>query len=779
MEATDPSSARILELGCGRGINLLAMAQIYPQGEFTGIDLSEAKIREARRAVEAAGILNARFIQADFSRLEEPPGMFDYIICHSVYSMVPPDVRKAILLLCKKSLKPTGIAYISYNCLPGWNSRGVLREMMQKHTEGVSDMRRKVARARDLVTFLAESVSASTPYGNYLRSEAAYVRACADAVIADDFLAPINEPLYFGDFMKEVEGHGLGYLSDANPSGLSGADLSPLHASKLEEMSGSPQAREQYLDYIVNRSSRSSLLRHAAISTSIDPDPKRLVGVQVSGRIRVNQPFRSGKALFSTREGDEFAVHREGPAALFLRIAELGNVTIDAGKLIGEVLSVIGSRDVASRVTMQEFQKILIDAWRRRWIDLTVGSLIVPSMSSKPEMLPLARWQASQGGAVSTRNLDFIRLDNFLRTFTGLCDGSRDREAIVSCMMDSFGKGAFQLGENNSRVSDPDRVRSLIKDRYDAIVRHLDGLGLLRPKVPVGLAEPDFAAKVRWRMLHDRNPIFPVIQDKIAVKEYARQRGIKTSKLLFETNDPAEIPFDQLEEPFFIKANHGSGWNFLSEGKQLHYFGLGESIMNPEGQLVEESLRASRIISREKCIAMCRQLLSMRFAAREWAYHRITPRILVEEKLHAANGGELLDYRFYTFDGIVRAVSIGSPTYRRDRLNVFLTPEWEVIKLTQSNERLPDPLPARPECLSEMIDIASRLGKGIDFVRVDLYDSHQGVMLGEMTIYPKSGLPQTPTICPRFNRWLGDYWHHPNHPKSFRTSQLNSGSQDS
>ena len=120
-----------------------------------------------------------------------------------------------------------------------------------------------------------------------------------------------------------------------------------------------------------------------------------------------------------------------------------------------------------------------------------------------------------------------------------------------------------------------------------------------------------------------------------------------------------------------------------------------------------------------------------------------------------------MDYRLFTFDGKVRAISVGSPTYRRKEWNVFLTPEWEVIPLSSYSEALPLQIPRKPSGLKKMLEAASRLGEGIDFARIDLYVAKEGIRLGEITLYPEGGDRNTPTACPRFNRWLGDFWRHP------------------
>ena len=49
----DPRTARVLELGCSSGGNLLPMAELYPEARFLGIDLSERQIAGGQQALAA------------------------------------------------------------------------------------------------------------------------------------------------------------------------------------------------------------------------------------------------------------------------------------------------------------------------------------------------------------------------------------------------------------------------------------------------------------------------------------------------------------------------------------------------------------------------------------------------------------------------------------------------------------------------------------------------------------------------------------------------------
>jgi hypothetical protein len=268
----------------------------------------------------------------------------------------------------------------------------------------------------------------------------------------------------------------------------------------------------------------------------------------------------------------------------------------------------------------------------------------------------------------------------------------------------------------------------------------------------------DFAWKVRRRMLYDRNPLFITLQDKYAVKQYAGERGVETANLLFVTDRAETIPFDSLPPRCFIKANHGCGWNLLRLDGEIYDFFHGDNIFHPDGSFIGREEAARYSISRKQCVRALQIALRQKYSTVEWAYQHIPPKVIVEEFLLPRIGCNLKDYRMYAFDGAVKAINVGSPAYRRNVENVFFDPEWREFKLTRYKEKVPDFLPERPETLPEMIRTAELLGRGLDFVRIDLYDTTQGVVLGEMTLYPEAGQKNTPTACPVFNQWLGDQW---------------------
>src|SRR5918997_4118593 len=116
----DPFTARVLEVGCGAGGNLLAMAAATPGIRATGVDLAAGPIADGRAAIAEIGLENVELHAADVRSLADGSlGAFDYIVAHGVYSWIPDDARDALLATIRNCLVPDGVAYVSFNAQPG------------------------------------------------------------------------------------------------------------------------------------------------------------------------------------------------------------------------------------------------------------------------------------------------------------------------------------------------------------------------------------------------------------------------------------------------------------------------------------------------------------------------------------------------------------------------------------------------------------------------------------------------------------------------------------
>jgi SAM-dependent methyltransferase len=169
LDPPDVERASVLELGCASGGNIVPLAARFPRASFCGIDLSQRHIDDGGKRIAELALENISLEQGDLTALDPAGQRFDYVICHGVFSWVPRAAQDAIFRICRQVLAPNGMATISYNVLPGWHLRMVIRDLCRRYAGVEGSPLRRVARARAALRQIAEASSETQPYGQLLR----------------------------------------------------------------------------------------------------------------------------------------------------------------------------------------------------------------------------------------------------------------------------------------------------------------------------------------------------------------------------------------------------------------------------------------------------------------------------------------------------------------------------------------------------------------------------------------------------------------------------------
>ncbi len=267
LEPALPSRCRVLELGCSTGGNLLPMAEMLPQSDFVGIDLSGVQIGMARSRARQLGLKNVRFEELSILDVGADFGEFDYIICYGVYSWVPAKVREKILRICSDHLAPNGIAAVSYNTYPGWHLRGLARDMFVYHAQRLGTTDERIDSSLALLQFAKEATAGMGEkypeyklYSEVLEREMKLLSGRARHYFVHEHLEGVNEPCYLHEFVSRAAAHGLSFLGDVRLSTMSGGVLPPEVIEQLSAIAHDFTAMEQYKDFFTNRTFRNTLL---------------------------------------------------------------------------------------------------------------------------------------------------------------------------------------------------------------------------------------------------------------------------------------------------------------------------------------------------------------------------------------------------------------------------------------------------------------------------------------------------------------------------------------
>ena len=206
-----------LELGCGFGTSTVVNAGSYPRGEFHACDIIPAHVEGGRRHAAAFGVSNVTFHEADFDHLlarRLPP--CDFIVLHGVYSWVDDEARAAVRRVIDDRLKPGGLVYVSYNCLPGWASEAPLRKLLIEFSRSHNgDTAQRTAAALDVLTgfsrarprYFKANPSALTAVEAWHKRDTEYV--------VHEFMNAAWQPFYAVDVADQLEAIGLRYVGSA------------------------------------------------------------------------------------------------------------------------------------------------------------------------------------------------------------------------------------------------------------------------------------------------------------------------------------------------------------------------------------------------------------------------------------------------------------------------------------------------------------------------------------------------------------------------------------
>lgn len=265
--------------------------------------------------------------------------------------------------------------------------------------------------------------------------------------------------------------------------------------------------------------------------------------------------------------------------------------------------------------------------------------------------------------------------------------------------------------------------------------RHFMGteLNLNNPKT--------FSEKLQWLKLYDRKPEYTRMVDKYEAKKYVA--GIIGEEYIIPTlavyNSTSEIDLEALPDKFVLKCTHDSGSVAICKDKKT--------------------------FQKREAFAILEKGLSKNYfwQNREWPYKNVKPRIIAETYMEDIETQELRDYKFFCFDGKVKALFIAEDRQGDEETKFdFFDADFHHLDIRNGHPNADTP-PAKPHSFEKMKEMAEKLSQGIPHLRVDFYEANGKIYFGELTFSHWSGF--TPFEPEEWDLKFGEWLHLPSKKK--------------
>ncbi|GAA5252056.1 methyltransferase regulatory domain-containing protein [Candidatus Rickettsia kedanie] len=488
VNAPEVENAKILELGCAAGGNLIPHAVLYPKAHFVGVDLSKVQIDEANKNVKELGLKNIEFHHCSITDIDDSFGKFDYIICHGVISWVPRTVRDKIFEVCNKNLISNGIAYISYNTLPGWNMVRTIRDMMMYHSSSFANVHDRIAQSRLLLEFVKDSLENSkTPYAEVLKTESGLLAKQTDHYLRHDHLEEENAQFYFHEFMNEARKHNLQYLADCNLSTMYLGNMPPKVVEQLKAVNDIVRT-EQYMDFITNRRFRTTLLCHSdvKINRNINNDDImkfnmifNIVPEKPLKEVDLNNASENLKFFLNGNKDSHLTTSSPYMKAILYTFSENLNNPLSFEKITAEANKKLHNtklNEIKAELLNNAMKLVL-----QGYISITNQKHRNNPELDKPKTTKMVIHQATHTPSMWVTNLKHEPIGvNFFEKFAlRYMDGKHDKKAIIEAILGHVEKGELTLSKEGQKVENKEEIRKELGSLFTPMIEKFSSNALL------------------------------------------------------------------------------------------------------------------------------------------------------------------------------------------------------------------------------------------------------------------------------------------------------------
>jgi methyltransferase-like protein len=399
---------------------------------------------------------------------------------------VPKAARDAVFRICGETLAANGLAAISYNVLPGWHLRSVVRDICLYHAGKDGPPRQRVAKARQALEEIAKSASETEPYGLLLRKEAERTARLPAAYILGELLTTDNAPCYFHEFVAWAGRCGLGYLGEGDLTSSISETLFPETERRIKTLAGASRlAIEQYKDFFSGRPFRRSILIKAPAAAGIErgASPERMHPLHVASKLNFD-PSQSDAQVSVYTDGRGRAITARDPAVrlALARLAEHYPETLTLQQLTAtDVEGAAPARaEAETRVCGALFALLAADQAIVSALPRHVGR----AATERPRAWALARIEAAARQPwVTSLQHDAVPLQPVHAVLLAHLDGSNDRQSLRARLVEALRSGEVRLPEPQSDQGpiDDARLATIAAHHVEETLSYLAEHALLEP----------------------------------------------------------------------------------------------------------------------------------------------------------------------------------------------------------------------------------------------------------------------------------------------------------
>jgi SAM-dependent methyltransferase len=443
-DAPDPRRARILELGCAQGGNLIPLAWRWPESDCIGVELSRVQAQAGADFIHRLGLPNVRILHGDLAALPDDLGEFDYLIAHGVFSWVPPAVQQALLEVCRRHLSPNGIAYLSFNVAAGWHALQPLRTALVERTS--ADLPAPERHQQALRVLDQLQAEWSDPF---LLKEIAYLKAAAPSYLFHEYLADFNAPIPFAEFAAQLDAHGLRYVGEAGPRSAV-VEFEDAWGLTPESMAGRWLDAEAALDDALATRFRRALIARATSACAQPPQAEVLSGLAFYADLRSDEEIDLEAATeqgFVNPAGNTFPIEHPAMKAAAMALSAVYPGALEYAALRSAARAVLAEHGAGTQEEEAGFRDALFQLVMAHGVMPTV---VAGALTAVPGETPcahaLARQQAaSPGWVVSGARQVAMDLDPAGRMLLSALDGSQTVDALAARMQAGLAQSGLDV----------------------------------------------------------------------------------------------------------------------------------------------------------------------------------------------------------------------------------------------------------------------------------------------------------------------------------------------